>query len=103
MHIADLQEWVKTPSQCDSLLQVLQEEGSEAHREGSPPLKRFKHLDKVIEQRWREDLEKSAKLPPGRAKVERYFELTITLAEKVDPVTFWNESQYPLFSPVATT
>ena len=93
----------KPPSQCDSPLQVLQGEGSEAHHEGLPPLKRFKHLDKVIEQRWREDLEKSAKLPPGRAEVERYFESTITLAEKVDPVTIWlqNESQYPLLSPVA--
>ena len=91
----------KPPSQGDSPLQVLQEEGDEAHREGSPPTKRFKHLDKVIEQRWREDLEKSAQLPPERAEVERYFESAITLAEKVDPVTFWDESQYPLLSPVA--
>ena len=93
----------KPPSQGDSPLQVLQEDCDEAHHEGSPPTKRFKHLDKIIEQRWREDLEKSAQLPPGRAEVERYFESTITLAEKVDPVTFWiqNESQYPLLSPVA--
>ena len=89
----------KTPSQCDSPITVTQEECDQ----GSPPLKRFKHLEKVIEQRWKEDLEKTAERPPGKAEVERYFESKITLSEREDPITFWveNESSYPLLSAVA--
>ena len=66
-------------------------------------MKRFKHLDKVIEQRWKENLEKSAQLPPGKEEVERYFALSVALSDRVDPVMFWlqNESQYPLLSPIA--
>ena len=96
-----VQNGSRTPSQCDSpsALQVLREESDE----GSPLPKRFKHLEKVIEQRWKENLEKSAQLPPGKAEVERYFTSTVTLSERIDPVTFWlqNESQYPLLSPIA--
>ena len=56
MHIAASQEW--TLSHCDSPLQVLHEEGSEAQHEGTPPPKRVKHSEKVIEQHWKADLEK---------------------------------------------
>ena len=58
----------RTPSQCDSPLVLIHHEGDEE----SPPVKLFKHLEKVIEQRWKEDLEKSAQLPPEKAEVERY-------------------------------
>lgn len=88
----------RTPSQCDS--PVSQEAGDQP---GSPPLKHFKHLGKVIEQRWKEDLEKTAQLPPGELEVEWYFSSKVTLSERVDPIDFWveNESSYPLLSAVA--
>jgi len=88
----------RTPSQCDS--PVSHEAGDQP---GSPPLKRFKHLGKVIEQRWKEDLEKTAQLPPGKLKVEQYLSSKVTLSERVDPIDFWveNELSYPVLSAVA--
>ena len=45
--IAESQEWIEDTKSVRLTLTVSQEE----YDQGSPPLKRFKHLDKVIEQR----------------------------------------------------
>lgn len=89
----------KTPSHCDSPLH-----GSSGEEQGPPPEKRFKHLDKVLQQRIKEGLEKSSQLPPGKEEVERYCSSVVTMPEKEDPIKFWieNESHYPLLSITAT-
>ena len=71
--------------------------------EPPPKKKRFRHLETVIEQRWKEGLKKSAALPPGRAEIERYFTTVESATDAVDPLEYWIEiqSRYPLLSKVA--
>lgn len=68
-----------------------------------PPAKRFRHLTKVLEQRWKEGLKKKAKLPPGQAEIERYFDSLESLADDADPFDYWiaHQATYPLLSSVA--
>ena len=63
-----------------------------------PQRKRFRHLERVLEQKW-----KKSKLPHGQAEVERFFESLHTLADDADPFAFWLDqaSVYPMLSPVA--
>ena len=48
-------------------------------------------------------MDKASNLPPGKAEIEHYSFLSITLSEKEDPVKFWmdNESTYSLLSNIA--
>ena len=70
---------------------------------GEPQRKRFRHLERVLEQKWKEGLRKKSKLPHGQAEVERFFESLHSLADNADPFAFWLDqaSVYPLLSPVA--
>ena len=88
----------RTPSQCESPVPDFAEADEEP-----PRMKCFKHLEKVLEKRLKEGLEKTAQLPPGKAELERYLGNVVTVSERVDPVTFWvgNEASYPLLSSLA--
>ena len=68
-----------------------------------PQRKQFRHLERVLEQKWKEGLRKKSKLPHGQAEVERFFESLHTLADDADPFAFWLDqaSVYPMLSPVA--
>lgn len=70
---------------------------------GPPPEKRFKHLEKILEQRIKEGLEKTSQMQPSKAEIERYFSSVHAIVESVDPITFWlkNEGNYPLLSSLA--
>ena len=48
-------------------------------------------------------MDKASNLPPGKAEIEHYSFLSITLSVKEDPVKFWmdNESTYSLLSNIA--
>ena len=71
--------------------------------EGPPTEKHFKHLEKVLQQKVKEGLEKTAHLPPGKAELDHYFSSLLTMSEGVDPISFWteNEANYPLLSSLA--
>ena len=78
-------------------------EPAAADEPSEPSRKRFRHLDWVLEQKWKEGLKKKSKLPHGQAEVDHYFETLESLGEDADPFTFWLDqaSIYPLLSPVA--
>ena len=65
------------------------------HDSEPPPKKkkRFRHLETVIEQKWKEGLKKSAALPPGRAEIEHYFSTVESATDTVDPLQYWIELQ----------
>ena len=68
-----------------------------------PQRKQFLHLDRVLEQRWKEGLKKKSKLLHGKAEVERFFDSLHSLADNADLFKFWLDqtSVYPLLSSVA--
>ena len=90
----------RTPSQGDSPVPA----SAPSEGEGPPPEKRFKHLEKVLELKMREGLEKTSQMPAGKAEIEQYFSSVITMSEREDPITFWieKEANYPLLSSYAT-
>ena len=61
-----------------------------------PPAKHFRHLDKVLQMNWKEQVKKKSKLPPGKVEVD--FESTDSLADNTDPIEYWLNQQvtYPL-------
>ena len=61
--------------------------------EGPPTEKHFKHLEKVLQQKVKEGLEKTAHLPPGKAELDHYFSSLLTMSEGVDPISFWTENE----------
>lgn len=75
--------------------QELSHEGGE-----EPPSKRFRHLNKVLEQRVKEGMKKKSVNPPGHAEIERYFDSVETRAESADPLSYWEGkvNDYPLLS-----
>ena len=70
---------------------------------GEPPVKRFRHLNKVLEQRWKEGLKQKSKHPPGHDEVEHYFDALESLSEDADPFDYWlsHQSTFPLLSAIA--
>lgn len=54
--------------------------------EPEPPTKRFRHLNKLIQQKWREGVQRMAMDPPGQVEVERYFASVEALVESTDPL-----------------
>ena len=66
------------------------------------PTKRFHHLNKVLEQKFKEGIKKSVN-PPGHGEIQRYFDSVETLSEAVDPLSYWeNQVQYyPILSSIA--
>ena len=79
-------------------------EGSPSHTISTiaePPAKCFRHLDKVLQMIWKEQVKKKSKLPPGKVEVD--FESTDSLADNTDPIEYWLNQQvtYPLLSSVA--
>ena len=68
-----------------------------------PPTKRFRYLQRVIDQKFKEGMKRKSVNPPGHAEVERYFDFVQVLAESVDPLAFWESlmQEYPLISSVA--
>lgn len=71
--------------------------------DSEPPTKKFRHLNKVLEQKWKEGIQRIAKHPPGQVEVTRYFETVESLADSVDPLEYWESQshEYPLISAVA--
>ena len=65
-----------------------------------PPKKRFHHLNRILEAKWKEGLKRTATLPLGKAEIEKYFLTVDAAAEKVDPIVYWT-SQHPSLSLVA--
>ena len=57
--------------------------------ETEQPTKRFRHLNIVLEQKWKEGLQCTAKHPPGQVEVKRYFDSVESLADNVDPLVPW--------------
>ena len=83
-------------------------ENSPAHEVGydvgeEPPTKRFRHLNRVLEVKFKEGMKRKSKHPPGATEVERYFDSVEALAEHVDPISYWEgmTQEYPLISSVA--
>lgn len=83
-------------------------ENSPAHEVGyevgeEPPTKRFRHLNRVLEVKFKEGMKRKSKHPPGATEVERYFDSVEALAEHVDPISYWESmtQEYPLISSVA--
>ena len=68
-----------------------------------PPTKRFRHLNKVLEQKFKEGIKKKSVNPPGHGEIQRYFDSVETLSEAVDPLSYWeNQVQdYPILSSIA--
>ena len=68
-----------------------------------PPTKRFRHLNRILDEKLKEGMKKKSVNPPGHAEIERYFDTVENLREVVDPITYWkNQSQdYPLLSTIA--
>ena len=68
-----------------------------------PPKKRFHHLNRILEAKWKEGLKRTATLPPGKAEIEKYFLTVDAAADKVDPIVYWTGQQhnYPLLSSIA--
>lgn len=71
--------------------------------DSEPPTKKFRHLNKVLQQKWKEGLQRISKHPPGQVEVTRYFEAVESLADGVDPLEYWKSQnhEYPLISDVA--
>lgn len=71
--------------------------------EPEPPTKKFRHLNRVLEQKWKEGIQLMSKHPPGQVEVQRYFEAVESLADSVDPLEYWKSQnhEYPLISVVA--
>jgi len=78
-----------TPSQGDSPVPA----SAPSEGEGSPPEKRFKHLEVMLELKMREGLEKTSQMPAGKDQIEQYFSSVITISEREDPITFWMEKE----------
>ena len=56
--------------------------------EGKPPKKRFRLLSGLIEEQIKQKNCKHPGLLPEEEEINRYFSITTTLGEKVDPVFF---------------
>ena len=71
--------------------------------DSEPPTQKFRHLNKVLEQKWKEGLQRISKNPPGQVEVTRYFEAIESLGDSVDPLEYWKSQshEYPLISAVA--
>ena len=69
--IKDMVEDAISSSECDSSRQEIMYEVEPA--ELPVKKKQFRHLESVIELKWKEGLKKSAALPPGRTEIEYYF------------------------------
>ena len=72
-------------------------------REEPPAAKRFRHLDRVLEVKFKEGMKRKSKHPPGTTEIERYFDSVEALAEHADPISYWEGmmQEYPLISSVA--
>jgi hypothetical protein len=53
-----------------------------------PPRKRFHHLSKVLEQKFKEGMKKAEKVPPGKEQLELYLQSVETIPEGVDPLSY---------------
>lgn len=49
--------------------------------DSEPHTKKFQHLNKVLEQKWKEGIQRISKHPPGQVEVTRYFEALESLAD----------------------
>ena len=68
-----------------------------------PPMKRFHHLSKLLEETVKEGIQEVAKSPPGKQELENYLQNLQPLSEQIDAVQFWIEAEktYPLLSSIA--
>ena len=66
------------------------------------PTKRFRHLNKVLEQKFKKGIKKRSVNPPGHAEIEHYFNLVETLVESADPLLYWESKvkDYPMLSSI---
>lgn len=76
---------------------------SPSRESDEPPKKRFCHLSKVLEQKFKEDLKRAATAPPGEQELEQYLHSVHPIEEHFDPLYFWveEEKNYPLLSLIA--
>ena len=72
-------------------------------QEEEPPMKRFCHLSRILEQKLKDDFKKVAKRPPGELEVEQYLSSGHSLPHEEDPIPFWieQEKKYPLLASLA--
>ena len=69
-----------------------------------PPMKKFCHLSRLLEEKWKEGVKKASRQPAWEAEMERYMKAVHRVQQHDDAVTFWtNEDMmrnYPLLSVV---
>lgn len=89
-----------TSSASESEAQPITVEGE---GDDGPPTKRFRHLNRILEARFKEGLKKRSTLPSEEIEINHYFQSIEPISEKVDPLVFWLEQQqsYPKITPLA--
>ena len=104
----------QTNSAKTKLLRLLKDANGESSRSSSPaspmheadehPNKRFCHLSKVLEQRFKEDRNKAATAPPGE-ELEQHLQSVHEMEAHFEPWNFWvgKEKNYPLLSSIVKT
>ena len=68
-----------------------------------PPLKKFCHLSKVLEKKWKESMKKTPKHIPGEQELQLYLSSLSGAPSVPDPVSMWLEcaNKYPTLSTLA--
>ena len=68
-----------------------------------PPMKRFHHLSRLLEEKVKEGIQEVAKSPPGKQELENYLQNFQPLSEEIDAVQFWIDAEktYPLLPSIA--
>ena len=92
---------VSSTSECDSPSHETATELSEEPKE--PPTKRFRHLNRILEAKLKEGLQRTSRFSKEKAEVEQYFQTVESTSEKIDPIDFWisQEQRYPSLSSLA--
>lgn len=69
-----------------------------------PPLKRFRLLSSILQEKQKDSTKKVHSTPPGQEELERYLSTTHIVTDRVDPITFWTECEhmYPTLAAIAT-
>jgi len=104
----------QTNSAKTKLLRLLKDANGESSRSSSPaspmheadehPNKRFCHLSKVLEQRFKEDRNKAATAPPGE-ELEQHLQSVHEIEAHFVLLNFWvgKEKNYLLLSSIVKT
>ena len=80
---------------------------SPAHEEssGEPPMKKFHHLSRLLEEKWREGVKKASKQPAWEQQLQNYLSLVHQVKQQDDPIEFWTREEvlrdYPQVAVIA--